>query len=163
MLELKVECDCGQRYKFDVEPANGRMPFVINCPACGVDGTEKANVLIQQSGYVGESLPVAQLAPIPAASTPPPLGQTRLRVNATAHAAPASTPPPIGSIATPPARRPFPGLGQPATAPTETSGKKPNFWLGMVGGFLGVFLGGLIYYLVFKYSGHRIGLLGIGV
>jgi hypothetical protein len=27
MIELKVHCDCGQRYKFDVEPVNNQMPF----------------------------------------------------------------------------------------------------------------------------------------
>src|SRR5581483_6384934 len=163
-MELKVQCDCGQKFKFDVEPANGRMPFAINCPACGTDGTEKANVLIQQSGYVGESLPVAQLV---AAAPPPPIAAaavpSRLRINSTAPAASAHTPPPIAP--TPAAPRPFPGMARPtAPAPAEASGKKPpNFWLGLVGGFLGVFLGATIYFLVFKYSGHRIGLLGIGV
>jgi succinoglycan biosynthesis transport protein ExoP len=48
MLEIKIQCDCGQRYKFDVEPRNGRMPFTVNCPICGVEGTEKANIILQQ-------------------------------------------------------------------------------------------------------------------
>ena len=58
MIELKVQCDCGQKYKFDVEPVNGRMPFTVNCPVCGLDGTEKANGLLQQ---------MAAPPPVPAA------------------------------------------------------------------------------------------------
>ena len=48
MMELKVHCDCGQKYKFDVEPQNGRMPFEVNCPICGASGTAKANASLQQ-------------------------------------------------------------------------------------------------------------------
>ena len=29
MIELKVHCDCGQKYKFDVEPVNNQMPFTV--------------------------------------------------------------------------------------------------------------------------------------
>lgn len=47
-MEIKVQCDCGQKFKFDVEPVNGRMPFTVNCPVCGADGTARANVLLQQ-------------------------------------------------------------------------------------------------------------------
>jgi len=25
-MEIKIECGCGTRFKFDVEPVNGRMP-----------------------------------------------------------------------------------------------------------------------------------------
>jgi succinoglycan biosynthesis transport protein ExoP len=48
MIEIKIQCDCGQRYKFDVDPLNGRMPSTVNCPVCGLDGTARANALIQQ-------------------------------------------------------------------------------------------------------------------
>lgn len=47
-MELKLACVCGQKYKFDVEPLNGRMPASVACPVCGVDGTEWANQLIAQ-------------------------------------------------------------------------------------------------------------------
>lgn len=43
---IKVACDCGCRYAFDVEPINGLMPVGVNCPYCGLDGTEKADALI---------------------------------------------------------------------------------------------------------------------
>jgi hypothetical protein len=41
-MEVKIICNCGQKYKFDVEPVNGRMPFTVNCPVCGVNGTRSA-------------------------------------------------------------------------------------------------------------------------
>lgn len=45
-MELKVHCDCGQKFKFDVEPVNNRMPFTVACPICHRDGTEKANAML---------------------------------------------------------------------------------------------------------------------
>lgn len=63
-MEIKVQCDCGQKFKFDVEPVNGQVPFVVKCPVCGMDGTARANVILQQL-----------LPPTPIASTiaPPPI------------------------------------------------------------------------------------------
>ena len=58
-MEIKIECSCGQHYKFDVEPENGLMPVPVACPTCGTDGTEAANRLIQR----------ALAVPVP---TPPP-------------------------------------------------------------------------------------------
>jgi hypothetical protein len=46
MVPVKIECDCGQHYAFDVEPVNGRMSFPVACPTCGVDGTGTANEII---------------------------------------------------------------------------------------------------------------------
>ena len=59
MVPIKIDCECGQRYAFDVEPVNGRMPSAVACPACGVDGTIAANEFITR-----------QLAPVAAASAP---------------------------------------------------------------------------------------------
>jgi len=64
-MEIKVQCDCGQKFKFDVEPVNGRMPFTVNCPICGADGTARANVLLQQ-------MPPPPPVPIAPAYAPPP-------------------------------------------------------------------------------------------
>ncbi len=47
-MEIKVECSCGTRYRFDVEPLNGRMPVPVACPACGANGTPQANATIQK-------------------------------------------------------------------------------------------------------------------
>jgi hypothetical protein len=161
MTELKVECDCGQRYKFDVEPVNGRMPFIVNCPACGTDGTEKANVLLQQTA-------ASPIAPIPAPisqvpetpGVPPvtvPTAGTRLRVNLSAPRTPGAAPP---GIAPPPPIAPLGGV--PALATAADSGgpaKKPNFWMGMVGAFLGALVGAGVAFLFFKLTGIRFRLL----
>lgn len=49
MMPVKIQCGCGQRYAFDVEPVNGRMSSSVACPACGTDGTAAANEVIAQS------------------------------------------------------------------------------------------------------------------
>jgi hypothetical protein len=49
MTSIKIECGCGQRYAFDVEPINGQMPYAVACPICGADGTGAANEVIAQS------------------------------------------------------------------------------------------------------------------
>jgi len=49
MTSIKIECGCGQRYAFDVEPVNGQMPYTIACPICGADGTSAANEVIAQT------------------------------------------------------------------------------------------------------------------
>jgi hypothetical protein len=48
-MTIKVQCDCGTRYSFEVEPRDGVMPFRVNCPACNADGTEAANRIIAQN------------------------------------------------------------------------------------------------------------------
>ena len=45
-MEIKVPCGCGARYSFEVEPVEGRMPYVVNCPQCGAEGTVAANEII---------------------------------------------------------------------------------------------------------------------
>jgi hypothetical protein len=49
MIPIKIHCGCGQPYAFDVEPVQGRMPYPVACPACGLDGTAAANGIIAQS------------------------------------------------------------------------------------------------------------------
>jgi hypothetical protein len=152
MIELKVQCDCGQKFKFDVEPVNGQMPFAVACPICGADGTEKANVLLQQ-------LPVeAATQPPP----PPPLAPpARLRINAPNPATLPPAPPPLAPVTTPP-----PPIGALRPAPAAAAKKdrgKPNFGLGLLGGALGALVGTLIYYLVFHFLGFRLKLLAVGV
>lgn len=46
MISVKIICRCGQKYAFDVYPANGRMPAPVFCPVCGYEGTAEANCLI---------------------------------------------------------------------------------------------------------------------
>jgi hypothetical protein len=49
-MEIKVQCSCGSKFKFEIEPVNGRMPWAINCPSCGVDATSLANEVLAASG-----------------------------------------------------------------------------------------------------------------
>jgi len=113
MRELKVQCDCGQKFKFDVEPVNNQMPFRVNCPLCGKDGTDKANTLLAQEGYPAAPAPSAM---VPPPSPVPPAAQPSLRINA---AAPASTaPPPVA-----------PAAGRPRMPiPQKPAGKKNDGW-----------------------------------
>ena len=48
MIPIKIICHCGQKYAFDVQPVEGRMPVPVNCPACGRDGTIAANESIRK-------------------------------------------------------------------------------------------------------------------
>lgn len=49
MIPVTIQCGCGQAYRFEVEPVDGRMPGTVVCPTCGVDGTVAANEAIAQS------------------------------------------------------------------------------------------------------------------
>ena len=50
-MDLKVVCYCGQKYKFDVEPVDGRMPHTVMCAVCGADGTVLANPAPPGTGF----------------------------------------------------------------------------------------------------------------
>ena len=84
-IPIKIQCGCGQRYAFDIEPVNGRMWSQVACPACGADDTAAANEVIAQS--------------LPASPIAAPVGVVRLmasgpsiRVAAPAAAAVAAAP-----------------------------------------------------------------------
>ena len=87
MIPIKIQCDCGQKYAFDIEPVNGQMPQAIACPSCGIDGTPAANAFITQS-----------IATQPIASGP------RLRTALATAPAQAATPAPKPTVVLPPNR-----------------------------------------------------------
>jgi hypothetical protein len=153
-MELKVVCDCGQKYKFDVEPVNGQMPFKINCPVCNADGTTAANALLSQA--------LPNLAPPPpVASAPPPIGGLRLNRPAPAPVAP--DPPPLPMAPAPAAIT--------AVRPGAAAARKPkeagecNLMMGIVGAVLGSALGAGLMYGFFLWADFRFPLMGtcIGV
>ncbi len=39
-MEIKIQCACGSRFAFEVQPVYGRMPGPVACPRCGCDHTE---------------------------------------------------------------------------------------------------------------------------
>jgi hypothetical protein len=81
MIAVKVQCGCGQKYAFDVEPVGGRMPSPVACPVCAEDGTSAANEIIAQrlaaptpaapASAVKLSMPVSSPAVSAAAPAPP--------------------------------------------------------------------------------------------
>lgn len=82
MIAVKIECECGQHYAFDVEPVSGRMPSPVACPTCGADGTPVANEII--------ALRSPPVEPIHIVPPPPPPPKNRVYVNvSTADQAPA--------------------------------------------------------------------------
>jgi hypothetical protein len=108
MMTVKIDCDCGQRYAFDVEPVGGVLPTAVACPACGADGMAKANEFIASHTTAQE----------PATSAP-----AAIRISAPAQAsvriaAPAPAPPPSSAA---------PGLrvSSPAAAPSEAHSTIP--------------------------------------
>jgi len=174
MLELKVQCDCGQRYKFDVEPVDGRMPFVVNCPICGANGTEKANQLLaqivpqpQQAAHALNLAPIGapEVAAVgaPASLTPAvPATPSRLRINISKPEAPA----PVAAAAVPqaaPIPRPMARPQASAAAAQAVPGKKPNFGLGVIGALVGSIVGSILYFVIFKYADLQFKLLALGV
>ncbi len=64
MVAIKIQCGCGQRYEFEVEPVNGQVPFAIACPSCGADGTVAANAAITQNLFAQEEITTAGRAPL---------------------------------------------------------------------------------------------------
>lgn len=46
VIPIKIVCQCGQKYAFEVQPRDGKMPWLVACPVCKRDGTEEANRII---------------------------------------------------------------------------------------------------------------------
>lgn len=157
-MELKVVCQCGQKFKFDVEPVNGRMPFTVNCPVCNADGTATANAMLAEI-LANQPPPLATPPPAP---PPAPASSGGLRISRAAHPepAPAAAPEASSEAAAPAPIRPIRPMAA-TTAPQPE--KKTSFGMGLLGGLIGALVGSIIYLLVFKYSGYQIKLLAIGV
>lgn len=64
-IPIKVQCGCGQKYAFDVEPVAGQMPGSVACPVCGADGTSAANMLLAQHLTTQRSPAAAHATPAP--------------------------------------------------------------------------------------------------
>lgn len=56
MITLNLQCTCGQKLAFDVEPGLGKMPWLVKCPTCGADQTAVANELIARDFAVQSGL-----------------------------------------------------------------------------------------------------------
>ncbi len=147
MIEIKVQCDCGQKFKFDVEPVNQQMPYAVTCPICGRDGTGKANAILQQ---MAPPAPVTAEAPAPviamvAAAAP---AAPRLRMSAPSHAAAPAEAPAADAAMAPPA---ITGLARHPGDTTAAPVKKSSFGMALLGALIGTLAGTLVYFLVLKY------------
>ena len=65
MIQVKIQCGCGQPYAFEVEPILNQMPSAVACPACGADGTAAANA------YLAQNSPAAKPVIVVPPPTPP--------------------------------------------------------------------------------------------
>jgi hypothetical protein len=109
MIPVKVQCACGQRYAFEVNPVNGHMPTAVKCPACGADGTAAANQLIAQALAIQ---PAAEPVAVPIAAAPVATGSgIRLAIP--------PPPAPVDSVPPPP----LPVTPQPRSAQVPTRGR----------------------------------------
>jgi hypothetical protein len=151
-MELKVVCNCGQKFAFDVEPVKGRMPVSVFCPACGRDGTQTANdVLAQHFPDQTPPIPVAiAVRPTVAAAPAAPAG--RLQINR-------SAPPPLAApelitSARSPVR---------AAAPKPKAGKEYSLGLGILGAVIGAVVGAGLMYGFFAMTDFRFPLMGTAI
>jgi hypothetical protein len=158
-MELKVVCGCGQKYKFDVEPVNGRMPFAVNCPACNADGTMIANSLISQMPPAPAAVPIPVMAEA-AAAAPAPGG---LKINRPMAPPPVAPPMAMHAVSSTAAARPSPSAGKaamPKYMQTNKDTQYNNFLLGIVGACVGavVAVGLMVGFTMFTH--FRFPLLG---
>src|SRR5688500_599342 len=97
-MTIKILCDCGTKFAFDIEPIGGKMHAAVNCPSCSKDATEQANEIIAKQLGMGTqpavpsaSAPMAAVASGgPMKVAPPAHGAGAIRV---AGAAPTAPPP----------------------------------------------------------------------
>lgn len=66
MMEVKIQCGCGTRYKFDWESAGGQVPAAVQCPSCGGDGTAAARQIVMQNQAAGGRAAASVSGPAPA-------------------------------------------------------------------------------------------------
>jgi hypothetical protein len=108
MIAVKIQCNCGQKYAFDVEHAGSFQAGSVTCPVCGADGTAAANQFVSQRVTVAAT-PSVQAAPTAAA----PQVATAVRMS----------PQVVASTATAPAvsvsRAPAPAHGAPTRLPGQ--------------------------------------------
>ena len=153
-MEVKVQCPCGTRYKFDVQPINDQMPGPVSCPTCGADGTAASNAIIQQS--VNAQVATTGAADVQLSSAQKP--RVRLSLPSRSEAAPVVAAP-EPQATPPPSRTPIM-----SAVPTRASvGKEPSVLLGVAGAIIGGFLGMLGWYFLIKATGFEIGYAAWGV
>ena len=75
---MKIQCDCGAKYAFDVAPEMVLQPVKFVCAGCGLDSSDRVNALIRQqfdppAGLEASAPPAVVIAPAPQISAGPTL------------------------------------------------------------------------------------------
>lgn len=160
-MEIRIVCDCGQKYIFSVDPENGQMPASVNCPVCGADGTEVANEILAQM------FPKRVAEPAPAMTPPPPVAESSpVRVSPPVHLTMVADP-----LPPPPPPAPAPAIVRPpqsvrpvtAAAPLTAGTEEFSLGRGILGAILGAGLGAGLMYGFFALAGFRFPLMGTGI
>ena len=158
LMELKVVCQCGQKYKFDVEPVGNRMPFTVNCPVCNLDGTAAANALIagQPAGVSPAFAPPPTIARVSSGlkinrSAPEP--DTAVAILPMAPENSGSVPPPISGLR--------PGKTDKKSKP-KVEGEF-SLWRGILGAVLGTGVGCGLMFAFWLWAHFRFPLMGVAV
>lgn len=105
---MKIQCDCGAKYAFDVSPEMVRQPVKFVCPGCGLDSSERVNALIRQlfsqaDGTEAGAAPAVAIAQPPSSAPEPPAPPVplpvpvapRVRLSQGGHAASAAETPDV--------------------------------------------------------------------
>ena len=143
LVEIKIPCDCGTKYKFDVEPLNGRMPQRVFCPGCGFEGTGVANDQLREKLAPRPGLG-AKTAPLPVSSSP--VRSEALEVL-----------PPVAAMPLPtsPLRSAKQGL--------DSQTAQSRFVPGMLGAIVTAAVGALAWFFLVKVTGFQIGFAAWGI
>lgn len=151
LVEIKIQCDCGTKYKFEVEPLQGRMPQRVFCPGCGFEGTGAANEQLLEKLPATPTV-AAKTTPIPQLPVPP-----KPVENLTASAMEVLPAAPLP-------RRSFPGA-VPTARRVEGLPRmsRSRFLAGLTGAFLTGAVGALAWFFLIKVTGYQIGFAAWGV
>lgn len=143
MVEIKVLCPCGTKFKFDTEPVDRRIAAPVQCPSCGEDATALANAqlaTLQPAQPVKTGLSIARPVPVVQAAPAPAVSEEGLE--------------PLKS-ASPRKSSLRPAVTLPST--------EPSLPLAITGALVGGLLGMLIWYGVLRYTGISVGWIAWGV
>ena len=64
MIDTKIACQCGNRFKFGMDLVNGRAPDGLTCPTCGAPTTAACNALLDFFSGKEPAPPSAESRPV---------------------------------------------------------------------------------------------------
>jgi hypothetical protein len=145
IIEVKIQCDCGTKYKFDVEPLDGRLPSRVHCPGCGSEGTDAANVQLQQK-LTRPAASLSKTAPIP---IPKPTPSSRPGAESE-----------VLIVEPAPARS---AAGSKSISASGRPSPRGRFALGVLGAVVAGLLATLAWFFLVKATGYAMGFAAWGV